>query len=168
MGSLTYEKVLGGGAGWTRVQLPDGRVVTVRGDRARRNNNPGNIEYHDWQIAFGAIEKDGRMAVFRTREDGIGAQAHLLFERLYKNSSLRDIIASYAPPREHNTKRYQDTVSAKTGILLDTRLGDLKPEQQVALVKAMHGVEGNTTPPSSMTIPEDNFGHWIRAIPTFL
>ena len=55
------------------------------------------------------------------------------------------MIEAYAPNRENDTKRYQDTVAQNSGVSLDTRLGDMTSDQQVAVMNAMHGMEGNTT-----------------------
>jgi len=136
MATLRYSRVLGGlGTGWTQVQLPGGRTLTVYGDRAVRNNNPGNLEYRDWQDAFGALGSDSRFAVFRTREDGIRAHAYLLFEKpKYRNLTLREAIAKYAPPNENNTAAYQNAVAAASGVSLDTKLSDVAVDKRIDVV----------------------------------
>jgi YD repeat-containing protein len=144
MASLTYGGVLGAGKGYTVVDTPQG-PMTVVGDRAMRNNNPGNLEYHGWQDAYGAIGDDGRFAVFGSRNLGLQAQAHLLFDnRKYANLTLGQAIAAYAPSFENNTAAYAAAVAAASGVSLDTKMKDIPASKQTAVMNAMHAVEGNT------------------------
>lgn len=144
MPTLNYSRVTGAGAGWTRVETPDGRSFTVKGDRAMRNNNPGNIEYGKFARSMGAIGTDGRFAVFPTREVGIRAQSGLLFGKNYKDLTLADAISKYAPEFENNTAAYAATVAAMSGVSLDTKMADIPADKRTAVVEAMHYVEGNT------------------------
>lgn len=146
MATMNYSGVNGGGAGWTSVTTPDGRSLTVYGDRAMRNNNPGNIEYGGYARSQGAIGTDNRFAVFPDRVTGTKAQAGLIFDsKGYRNLSLREAIAKYAPSFENNTARYAATVSAVSGISLDTKMKDIPADKRMAVVGAMQAVEGNTS-----------------------
>ena len=146
MATLNYSGVNGGGAGWTSVTTPDGRSLTVYGDRAMRNNNPGNIEYGNYARSQGAIGTDNRFAVFPDRVTGTKAQAGLIFgSKGYRNLTLREAIAKYAPSFENNTAKYAATVSAISGVSLDTKMKDIPVSKQMAVVGAMQQVEGNTS-----------------------
>jgi len=153
MATLNYSGVNGGGAGWTSVTTPDGRTLTAYGDRAMRNNNPGNIRSSGYARSAGAIGDDGgptatngRFAVFPDRVTGVRAQAGLIFGTArYANLTLREAIARYAPPNENNTARYAATVSAISGVPLDTKMKDVPADKRMSVVEAMHTVEGNTS-----------------------
>ena len=146
MATMNYSGVNGGGAGWTSVTTPDGRSLTVYGDRAMRNNNPGNIEYGNYARSQGAIGTDNRFAVFPDRVTGTKAQAGLIFgSKGYRNLTLREAIAKYAPSFENNTAKYAATVSAISGVSLDTKMKDIPVSKQMAVVGAMQQVEGNTS-----------------------
>ena len=111
------------------VELADGSVVKRTGNRNWRNNNPGNIEYGELAKKYGAIGSDGRFAIFPDYDSGRKAKEHLIFEsnraqslstRLdygqgigYKDKTLKQTIASYAPIEDNNdTFKYQRNVLA--------------------------------------------------------
>ncbi|TGR84606.1 hypothetical protein EN866_32895 [Mesorhizobium sp. M2D.F.Ca.ET.223.01.1.1] len=143
MASLTYGGVLGAGKGYTVVDTPQG-PRTIVGDRATRNNNPGNIEAGNYANSYGAIGTDGRFAVFGSRMTGARAQAGLVFGKNYANLTLREAIAKYAPSFENNSAAYAAAVAAAAGVSLDTKMKDIPKEKQAAVVAGMQAVEGNT------------------------
>jgi hypothetical protein len=143
MASLTYGGVLGAGKGYTTVSTPQG-PRTVVGDRATRNNNPGNIEAGSYADSQGAIGTDGRFAVFGSRLTGMRAQAGLVFGKNYANLSLRQAIEKYAPSFENNSAAYAAAVAAAAGVSLDTKMKDIPADKRAAVVKGMQAVEGNT------------------------
>jgi hypothetical protein len=143
MATLTYGQVVAAGPGWTQVTTPQG-VRTVYGDRALRNNNPGNIEAGRYARSMGAIGSDGRFAVFGNRVRGTMAQTGLVFGKNYANLTLRDAIAKYAPSFENNSVAYAAAVAAAAGVSLDTKMKDIPAEKRAAVVKGMQAVEGNT------------------------
>jgi hypothetical protein len=143
MASLTYGSVIGAGPGYTVVSTPFG-PMTVRGDRATRNNNPGNIEAGAYANSQGAIGTDGRFAVFGSRLTGTRAQKGLIFGKNYANLTLRQAIAKYAPPSENNSEAYAAAVAAAAGVSLDTKMKDIPADKRDAVVKGMQDVEGNT------------------------
>lgn len=146
MATLNYSGVTGAGPGFTSITSPDGRGLNVVGDRAMRNNNPGNIEYGGYARSQGAIGTDGRFAVFPDRVTGTKAQAGLIFDsKGYRNLTLREAIAKYAPSFENNTARYAATVAAVSGVSLDTKMKDIPADKRMAVVGAMQQVEGNTS-----------------------
>jgi hypothetical protein len=109
-------EVIEAGTGYLKVRRPDGSVVVLRGSRNWRNNNPGNIEAGNYAISQGAIGSDGRFAVFPNYDLGRRAKEKLIFEgNGYKNLTLADAIARYAPPGENNTSWYQKIVLAAVG-----------------------------------------------------
>jgi YD repeat-containing protein len=143
MASLTYGGVLGAGKGYTVVDTPQG-PRTVVGDRATRNNNPGNIEAGPYANSYGAIGTDGRFAVFGSRLTGQRAQAGLIFGKNYANLTLREAIAKYAPAFENNSAAYAAAVAAAAGVSLDTKMKDIPADKRAAVVAGMQAVEGNT------------------------
>lgn len=143
MATLTYGQVVAAGPGWTAVTTPSG-VKTVYGDRATRNNNPGNIEYGKYAQDAGAIGTDGRFAVFGSRKTGTRAQAGLIFGSKYANLTLGQAIAKYAPSFENNTAAYAAAVAAAAGVSLDTKMKDIPAEKRAAVISGMQAVEGNT------------------------
>ncbi len=109
-------EVIEAGTGYLKVRRPDGSVVVLRGSRNWRNNNPGNIEAGNYAISQGAIGSDGRFAVFPNYDLGRRAKEKLIFEgNRYRNLTLADAIARYAPPGENNTSWYQKIVLAAVG-----------------------------------------------------
>lgn len=143
MASLTYGGVLGAGPGYTTVDTPQG-PRTVVGDRAMRNNNPGNIEAGNYANSYGAIGTDGRFAVFGSRLTGTRAQAGLIFGKNYANLTLGQAIAKYAPSFENNSAAYAAAVAAAAGVSLDTKMKDIPEAKRAAVVAGMQAVEGNT------------------------
>lgn len=152
MPTIEYSKVVGAGAGWTKAVTPDGRTVTVKGDRAVRNNNPGNLEYGPYAKSMGAIGVDHKgkrargFAVFPSREVGLKAQAGWYAKEAKKHPDLTigQAISKYAPSFENNTKAYTRALTKAGNITADTKLADISPEQMSSILSAQHAVEGNT------------------------
>jgi hypothetical protein len=138
------ERVVDAGPGWTKVELRDGTVETRKGDRASRNNNPGNIEYGPFTKGLGAVGTDGRFAVFSDKQAGVQAIGSLLDTKGYRDKTVMGAIEKYAPRFENNTDRYASTVAKAAGVSTDTRLSDMTKEQKNAMAQAMMAVEGNT------------------------
>jgi len=128
-----------------------GEVVETRtgGDRNWRNNNPGNISYGKFAKEHGAIGTDGRFAIFPTMEAGEKAQDALLksdksiggVSQNYKSMTMKDAIATWAPPNENDTANYQKMI-ANAGIDINKRYVDLSPDQQAKFRQAMNQMEG--------------------------
>jgi hypothetical protein len=106
------------------------------------NNNPGNLEYGAFAREHGAIGTDGRHAIFPTVETGFKAQAALLQSGNYRNLTLGQAIARYAPPGENDTADYIRTVENATGINRNRVMADLSGDEMGRLVVAMTGREG--------------------------
>ena len=141
--AVKYTGVISAGKGWTKVRGADGKVYTVKGSRAWRNNNPGNIEYGAFARSMGAIGSDGRFAIFPTYEAGRDAKSALIFDTgAYKNLSLKDAIRRYAPAGENNPTAYANAVARQTGIDLGTTMSEIPVNMRGAVLDAMQGVEG--------------------------
>jgi hypothetical protein len=130
--------------GKTRVYTrEDGSQETrTGGSRSWRNNNPGNLNYGDFAKRMGAIGSDGRFAIFPTYEAGRKAKEDLIFNgKNYKDLSLSEAIARYAPPSENNTSNYQKTALAAVGGK-EKRMRDYSPEERLAILDAIETKEG--------------------------
>lgn len=120
-----------------------GSYQKVGGSRAWRNNNAGNLRYGSLSRKYGAIGKDrDGFAIFATEEQGHRAKKRLLFEsNAYRNLTLTQAIAKYAPPNENNTAAYQRAVLSATGgrnILMK----DATPAMRQAIMQKMLRQEG--------------------------
>ena len=149
-----------GGSGNVRTYTTQGggSFRKVGGSRSWRNNTPGNMEYGAFAKAHGAIGTDGRFAIFPTEEAGRRAKEALIFEsnggkRLpnnpldygagigYRDKTLTQMIAAYAPASENNTRAYQQRVLAAVGGR-NKRMRDYTPAERKAIMQAMLVVEG--------------------------
>ena len=135
------------GPGFTTVRMSDGTTQTLKGTRADRNNNPGNLT---GTLAGaqrrGAIGVDhGGNYIFPSADAGRKAMAEMVLNE-NANKSIGDMINMYAPPGAandpKNTNRLYPGLIAKQGFNLQDRVGSLAPAQQQALLGAMMGVEG--------------------------
>jgi hypothetical protein len=134
--------VVDSGKGYTTTVDAEGNVTKKEGARNWRNNNPGNIEYGPFAKKQGATGADGRFAVFPDYKAGRNAKEKLIFEGdKYKNKSLTDAIARYAPPSENNTASYQKAVLASVGGK-DKRMSEYTPAERVKIMDEMEKVEG--------------------------
>ncbi|WP_143748326.1 hypothetical protein [Mesorhizobium carmichaelinearum] len=139
------KSVVAAGPGWTEVELNNGLKERRQGDRASRNNNPGNIRDGQWAKSQpGYAGTDGSFAVFSSKEDGIKAIGSLLGKSSYMSKTVEGAISSYAPPNENNTASYVSRVASAIGVSKDTPMSSLTSAQRAAMAKAITGVEGNT------------------------
>lgn len=140
------KSVTAAGPGWTNVELNDGTVEHRKGDRAARNNNPGNMEYGPYAKSMGAVGTDGRFAVFGSKEDGVKAVEGWYAKEAKKNPNitLGQAISKYAPEFENDTRAYTAALAKAGGISPDTKVTDITPDQMSAMLNAQYSVEGNT------------------------
>jgi uncharacterized protein YukE len=137
-----------GQAGGQRyVMYPNGEA-RVGGDRAWRNNNPGNLQYGQRAQRFGSIGPDdgnnrdrskGQLpfAVFPDKESGEAAMRDLIRSE-YKNKTLPEALTKYAPSSENNIPAYVDTVERQSGLDVRNRLiGSYTPEEFDRLIGGM-------------------------------
>ncbi len=134
-------RVLDAGPGFTVVQYQDGSIEKRGGNRASRNNNPGNISYGPFARSQGAVGTDGRFAVFPTPNAGFQAMKGLLRSQGYSNLTIAQAIAKWAPPSENDTQGYIAGI-ASLGIDTNKTFEQLTPYEQDLLVTGMAKKEG--------------------------
>lgn len=135
-----------------------GSFQKVGGSRAWRNNNEGNLEFGKFAKAHGAIGTDGRFAIFPDEETGRRAKEALIFESNggkylannpldygkgigYRDKTLLQMIAAYAPSGENNTRAYRQRVLAAVGGR-NKKMRDYTADERQAIMQAMRKVEG--------------------------
>ncbi len=137
----TAFKVVAAKAGSTTIQDANGNIIQRVGTRNWRNNNPGNLEYREYAKSFGAIGTDGRFAVFPDYQTGRNAQANLIFNtKKYKDKTLKDAIAIYAPDFENDTNSYFNAVLKKVGT--NKKMSEYSPKERQIILDTMERVEG--------------------------
>lgn len=111
---------------------------------ARRNLNPGNIEFHGQKGAT----KNGRFAKFETVEAGVAQMYRQLakYEREGRNT-IEKIISRWAPESENGseTEAYIREVSKRMGIDRNAQISMANPAQAASLISAMAKQESGWT-----------------------
>lgn len=114
--------------------------------RGIRNNNPLNIRVGN--VWFGEVKNptDPHFEQFNSMEYGLRAGFVLLrrYIRHYKRLTIEDIISSWAPSNENNTRAYIDTVVKVSGIPRNEILHYSNKDAMCKLVDAMCYVENGT------------------------
>lgn len=125
-------------------QTEYGDYVKVGGNRAWRNNNPGNLKFQKGGFAerHGATgrDKDG-FAIFPTEESGMAAQNALWRTKTYQGLTIDQAVerwASTSPAKEK--QEYKAKLSKAAGVTQDTRISDLSDEQ-IAKMTAIQRVQ---------------------------
>lgn len=100
----------------------------VKGSRAQRNNNPGNLNFAKWQAdLYGATLETARagevarFACFPTAMNGFNALRHLVVDD-YLGLTLRQAIYKWAPPTENHSDSYVQNVATWMEVSPDTVL----------------------------------------------
>ena len=111
--------------------------------RGIRNNNPLNIRVGNVWLGEVKNPTDPHFEQFYSMEYGLRAGFILLrrYIRHYKRQTIEDIISSWAPSNENNTKAYIDTVVKVSGIPSNRILHYSDKETICKLVDAMCFVE---------------------------
>lgn len=111
--------------------------------RGIRNNNPLNIRVGNVWLGEVKYPTDPHFEQFNSMEYGLRAGFVLLrrYIRHYKRQTIEDIISSWAPSNENNTKAYIDTVVKVSGIPSNRILHYSDKETMCKLVDAMCFVE---------------------------
>ncbi|MDR0803745.1 MAG: hypothetical protein LBO08_01490 [Rickettsiales bacterium] len=130
------------------------------GDRAWRNNNPGNIEDGKFARNNGAIGSDGRFAIFPDRNTGWNAMVGLLSTDAYQNLTIEGAINRYASPNENNVNDYLKSIENQTGFPRITPMNNLSKDNLLNLAKAMKAHEGNK-PGKKRLVPRNETYIWI-------
>ena len=128
----------------TVYRTPDGKLVRREGGSlAWRNNNPGNIRAGAFAKSLGAIGVGpGGFAIFPDAETGARAVGALMRTQNYKNLSIADAIARYAPPSENNTAAYQAAIRKQTGLDSTRKMSTLSDAELGRVVNAIRQHEG--------------------------
>lgn len=111
--------------------------------RGIRNNNPLNIRVGNVWLGEVKNPTDPHFEQFNSMEYGLRAGFILLrrYIRHYKRLTIEDIISSWAPSNENNTKAYIDTVVKVSGIPSNRILHYSDKESMCKLIDAMCFVE---------------------------
>lgn len=111
--------------------------------RGIRNNNPLNIRVGNVWLGEVKNPTDPHFEQFNSMEYGLRAGFILLrrYIRHYKRLTIEDIISSWAPSNENNTKAYIATVVKVSGIPSNRILHYSDKESMCKLVDAMCFVE---------------------------
>lgn len=111
--------------------------------RGLRNNNPLNIRVGNVWLGEVSNPTDPLFEQFNSMEYGLRAGFVLLrrYIRHYKRQTIEDIISSWAPSNENNTKAYIDTVVKVSGIPSNRILHYSDKDTMCKLVDAMCFVE---------------------------
>ena len=141
-GSLSYTDIIESGKGFTVVRLSDGTTERFEGDRAFRNNNPGNLTGTlKGARDAGAIGIDySGNYIFPSMQSGFNAQ-HQLVLRRFGDDTIGDMLNKYAPPNAANdpfgTNASYPGWMERNGFNLDTKISDLSNAEQERLVATM-------------------------------
>lgn len=113
--------------------------------RGFRNNNPGNIEIGDkWQgLSMG---NDSRFCTFRSMAFGYRAMFKILISYSKRGiHTIDQIISTWAPKCENNTRAYVRMVCRTTGYE-STKIIDINNEvEMIKIVSAMSKVENGNS-----------------------
>lgn len=114
--------------------------------RGIRNNNPLNIRVGNVWLGEVKNPTDPHFEQFNSMEYGLRAGFVLIrrYIRHYKRLTIENIISSWAPSNENNTKAYVDTVVKVSGIPSNRILHYSDKETMCKLVDAMCFVENGT------------------------
>ncbi|HEX6359816.1 hypothetical protein [Actinophytocola sp.] len=128
------------------VIYPNGEV-RYGGERAWRNNNPGNLEYGPRARRFGAIGADGYrrdprksqgpFAIFPDEASGAAAMRDLMRET-HKDKTLPEALRTYAPSSENDIPAYVRAVADHSGLDVTTRtIGSYTQDEFDRLIAGM-------------------------------
>jgi hypothetical protein len=99
----------------------------VNGSRAKRNNNPGNVQYGLFAMNHGSKRAEvveeteiARFAYFPDTTIGFKCLVSLLQSDLYKGTTIAKMVARYAPSTENNSLNYVQVLCKLTGLTPDT------------------------------------------------
>ena len=104
---------------------------------AIKNNNPGNIRYGTVAKDMGATGRaPNGMAIFPDLSTGTSAQEKLLSSPAYKNLTLGQAIAKWAPNNENNPAEYLRYMKRETGLDMDKEFKDLNANDKQTFLSA--------------------------------
>ncbi len=123
-------------------------TVTCPVARGLRNRNPGNLRHVPSNAWQGEIEPDaGGYCRFDTDHHGLRACALDVLTKWRRGlTSVRQIIAVYAPVSENPTERYVAAVAGALGVDPDQALALDAPAELAGLLRAIVRQECGTVP----------------------
>lgn len=114
----------------------------VDGSRARRNNNPGNLQWGPFARLHGATALERipakyagerpRFAYFPSPDKGFLALLLLLKSHIYEDLSVGEALRLYAPRNENDTAEYIKSICRWCGCTPDTALSSLTNDVSLA------------------------------------
>jgi hypothetical protein len=110
------------------------------GTLAWRNHNPGNAHPGHISKKHNQIGIAYKLAVFPDYESGHEALLDVL-KITYANSSIDEMMKSYAPPYENNTKKYIKFLHDVTGVKDNKKIKDFTPSKFEKLWKGIEKME---------------------------
>ncbi len=121
-----------------------GKVTRTGGTPAWRNTNPGNIRsLGGFALENGSIGRSDGFAIFPDYETGRRALVRLLRGKKYRDLSIFDAIASYAPALDGNdVANYRKLLKQWTKLDLSRKLKSLSAKEFQQVVDAVERVEG--------------------------
>ena len=99
------------------VDVGVSRVGALVSSRGYRNNNPGNLRYIVRNPWNGQVGDDGGFGIYDTPANGTRALGKQLLKYAREGrQTVRDIIATWAPPNENDTSSYVHDVAQQLGV----------------------------------------------------
>ena len=141
-GDFGYKKILSSEAGVTKVELSNGAIETFTGDRAFRNNNPGNLTGSTkGALARGALGVDySGNYIFPSMQSGFNAMRKFVITD-NQNKTVLEHIRIYAPAGADNDIKNTNWTYPQylrdRGFDLDQRIGDMSASEQERLLEVM-------------------------------
>lgn len=139
------------------------RLIRTSGTPAWRNTNPGNIRSSKFARENGSIGDTNGFAIFPDYETGRRALARLLRGEKYRNLSIFDAVATYAPPEDKNdVENYRKLLKQFTKLDLNRKLKSLTAIEFQSVLDAIQRIEGwkpgteELIPPARITAVQRN------------
>ncbi len=125
-------------------QYADNSTKThIDGSPAWRNTNPGNIIVSKFATRHGAIGDGGKFAIFPDETTGMAAIKALLQTESYRDMTIANAIAKYAPQGDNNdVAAYHNNLRKITGLSINKRVRDLSDDEMDKLARGIRQIEG--------------------------
>ena len=119
------------------------KLIRRGGTPAWRNSNPGNMRSYEFAKENGSIGTADGFAIFPDFETGRRALARLLRGKKYRNLSVFDAVATYAPPEDKNdVANYRKILRQFTYLDLSRRFMSLTTKEFQIVLDAIQRIEG--------------------------
>ena len=106
-----------------------------------RNHNPGNVWSGSISKRHNQIGETYHFAIFPDDESGLASMLDTLIT-VYGDSSIHQMIYSYAPPNENPTKKYESMLRKNTNIYDDRPINKFNNEEFEKFWKTIIKMEG--------------------------